>query len=92
MMVKKKKLKYQAPWSAIRDAYPNLLHADVDSDAVNIFASVKFDNKKHQEKLAELQEEATRGKCKRLQSFWTKPAKKPKTEAKTDSEELANSS
>ena len=69
MVVKRKKLKYQPIWDAVRNAYPNLSHADVDSESAKIYACVKFDSVKYQEKLTELQEEAARGKRKRLQQI-----------------------
>ena len=89
IMVKKKKLQYQVPWGAIRDAYPILSHPDVNSKVGNIFASVKFESEKYQEKLSELQEEAAQGKCKRLSTFEMDPAKTPKNNSKTDSKEPA---
>ena len=74
-MVKKKKLKYQPIWDAVRSAYPDKMHKKVDELAGKFFAQVKFDRVQYQEKLAELQEKAAKRKRKSL-LFWKKPAAK----------------
>ena len=66
VMVKKKKLKYQPIWDAVRFAHPDWAHNKVDDAAGKIFAQVKFDRVLYQEKLAELQEKAAQRKRKLL--------------------------
>ena len=90
-MVKKKKLKYQPIWDAVRSAYPDWMHNKVDELAGKIFGQVKFDRVQYQEKLAELQEKAAKRKRKSL-LFWKKPAaKKAKTEKKPEAKQAASS-
>ena len=91
-MVKKKKLKYQPIWDAVRSAYPDWMHNKVDELAGNFFGQFKFDRVQYQEKLAELQEKAAKRKRKSL-LFWKKPAaKKAKTEKKPEEKQAAKPS